>query len=62
MTDEERKKMMITADTINGELNRMCVTNDLSEFYNMYEHAKRNLYILGKIILDSKFRSESEDK
>ena len=40
MTENERKTMMILADTITGEINRMCVTNELSEFDTMYGHAK----------------------
>ena len=31
---------MNLADTIQGEINRMCVTQELSEFNTMYEHAK----------------------
>lgn len=41
MNEQERKVMMNLADTINGEINRMCVTKDLSEFDTMYGHAKK---------------------
>lgn len=55
MSEQERKMMMNLADTINGEINRMCVTNELSEFDTMYGHAKRNLDKLSKMIYDARF-------
>ena len=55
MTENERKTMMILADTIQGEINRMCVTNELSEFDTMYGHAKKNLEKLSKMIYDARF-------
>lgn len=61
MTENERKTMMILADTIQGEINRMCVTKELSEFDTMYGHAKRNLDKLSKMIYDAKFVSEREE-
>ena len=60
MTENERKTMMILADTITGEINRMCVTNELSEFDTMYGHAKINLDKLSKMIYDARFAAESE--
>ena len=62
MTENERKNMMILADTIQREINRMCVTKELAEFDAMYGFAKRNLDNLSKIIYDDRFRVESEDK
>lgn len=62
MTENERKSMMILADTIEGEINRMCVTDDLSEFDTMYGHAKKNLDKLSKMIYDARFVTESEDE
>ena len=62
MTENERKTMMILADTINGEINRMCVTKDLSEFDTMYEHAKKNLEKLSKMIYDTRFRAERREE
>ena len=58
MTENERKTMMILADTIEGEINRMCVTRELSEFDTMYGHAKKNLEKLSKMIYDARFRVE----
>ena len=58
MTESERKTMMILADTLEGEINRMCVTKELSEFDTMYGHAKKNLEKLSKMIYDARFRAE----
>lgn len=62
MTENERKTMMNLADTIEGEINRMCVTKELTEFDTMCAHAKRNLDKLSKMIYDNRFKAESEDK
>lgn len=61
MNENERKKMMILTDTIEGEINRMCVTKDFAEFNSMYGHVKRNLDKLSKMIYDARFKSESEE-
>lgn len=55
MTEQQRKEMMNLADTIQGEINRMCVTKELSEFDTMYGHAKKNFDKLSKMIYDARF-------
>jgi hypothetical protein len=62
MTENERKIMMGLADTIQGEINRMCVTKELSEFDTMYGHAKKNLEKLSKMIYDARFRAERRNR
>lgn len=62
MTENERKTMMILADTIQGEINRMCVTKELSEFDAMYGHAKKNLDKLSKMIYDARFGAERREE
>ena len=57
MTEQERKVMMNLADTIQGEINRMCVTKDLAEFDSMYGHAKKNIDKLSKMIYDARFKA-----
>lgn len=57
MTEQERKLMMNLADTMHGEINRMCVTQELSEFDTMYGHAKRNLDKLSKMIYEERFEA-----
>lgn len=61
MSEQERKMMMNLADTIKGEINRMCVTKELSEFDTMYGHAKRNLDKLSKMIYDARFMRGKQD-
>ena len=43
MTEQERKCMLNIADTLKGEINRMCVTKDLSELDRMHLYARVNL-------------------
>ena len=62
MSERERKTMLILADTLVGEINRMCVTKDLSEFDTMYGHAKKNLDKLSKMIYDGRFKKGEEVK
>ena len=54
MTEQEKTKLI--ACTLIGEINKMCVTKDLSEFDTMYGHAKKNLDKLSKMIYESRFK------
>ena len=54
MTENERKSMMILADTIQGEINRMCVTKDLAELDTMALHARENI----KKLQDMRYRAD----
>lgn len=58
MTENERKAIMILADTIQGGINKMCVTDNLSEFDLMCECSKKNLEMLSKMIYDARFSVE----
>ena len=58
MTENEQKEINILVDTIEGEINRMCVTKELSEFDIMYGHAKRNLDNLSKMIYERRFKDD----
>ena len=51
MNGTDRRIMMNLADTIKGEINRMCVTSDLAELDTMYQHATVNL----KKLLDMRY-------
>lgn len=55
MTEQENKEIMNLADTIKGEVNRMCVTNDLEELDSMMLHARNNIEKLGVMIYRAKF-------
>ena len=39
----QTKEELNLADTIKGEINRMCVTNDIAELDTMALHARRNI-------------------
>lgn len=60
MTENERNEMLFISDTIKGEINRMCVTDDLSEFDTMYGHAKKHLDKLSKMIYESRFKFSND--
>lgn len=60
MTENERKSMMVLADTIHGEINRMCVTNELSELDTMHQHAKANIDRLLDMIYKGRFIKAEE--
>lgn len=62
MTENERKTIMILADTIKGEVNRMCVTNELNELDSMYYHATINLDKLLNMIYEVKFKVERKEE
>ena len=62
MTEQIRNEIMNVADFIKGEINRMCVTNDLSEFDTMYGHAKKHLEKLSKMIYDARFRGGEKEE
>jgi hypothetical protein len=49
MTPQERQRLLNLADTIKGEINRMCVTDLLSELDTMAFHAQKNLEKLRSI-------------
>ena len=60
MTESERKTVMILADTIQGEINRMCVTNELSELDTMHQHARINVDRLLDMIYKGRFIKTEE--
>ena len=61
MNEQTRQTMMDLADTIKGEINRMCVTNDLCELDTMALHATNNIKKLQNMRF-ADFRAESEGK
>jgi len=62
MTEQERKKMLILAETIQGEINRMCVTKELSELDTMALHAIKNIEKLKIIRLADFERGETDER
>lgn len=60
MTELERKKMFNLTDTIQGEINRMCVTKDLAELDTMALHARINISKLRDMRFNADFRVEDK--
>ena len=61
MSREEHQKMMILADTIKGEINRMCVTDSLAEVDTMADHAIRNIEKLQNMRFADLVRERKEE-
>lgn len=61
MTEKERESIIALAEILQGEINRMCVTKDLTEFDSMSGYAKKNLEKLTEKIYFYKFKPESEE-
>lgn len=55
MNEKERKEILNLADTINGEINRMCVTKELSELDTMKQYAVINIEKLALMRYDADF-------
>lgn len=62
MTENERKEMMNLADTINGEINRMCVTKELAEFDSMCLNVRKNIEKLAWLIYKARFKEGEKDE
>ena len=54
MTEDEKIDFLV--NSIKEDINRMCVTNDLSEFDAMYGRAKQSLDMLSKMIYERRFK------
>ena len=62
MTERDRQIMMNLADTIKGEINRMCVTKDLAELDSMTLYARKNIEKLNKMRYEGDFKHIKENK
>lgn len=56
MTEKEKRTMRVIIVTLNGEINRMCNTNELLEFVSMSVYAKENLDRLANLIYEARFK------
>lgn len=54
MTEDEKLDFLVTI--IKRDINRMCETNDLSEFDAMRDRAKDSLEMLSKMIYERRFK------
>ena len=60
MTEQQRKEMYNLADMIQGEINRMCVTEDLTELDSMTLHARNNIIRLQELRYKTDFKREDD--
>ena len=61
MNRQEHQKMMNLVEMIRGEINRMCVTDDLAELDTMADHAIRNIEKLQNMRY-AEFRAERKEE
>ena len=54
MTEKECQKIYFLTDMLKGEINRMCVTDELKELESLYEFAQKNLLELKNFLLERK--------
>lgn len=52
----ENEKIDFLVNSIKGDINRMCATNELSEFDAMYGRSKHSLDMLSKMIHERRFK------
>lgn len=62
----QSKELLNLADTITGEINRMCVTHELAELDTMALHARKNIEKLKEMRYEEDFKhrgksAESEE-
>lgn len=58
----DNKSIILLADTIQGEINRMCVTNELNELDTMYSYVNTNLDNLLSMIYKYRFNTEKQEQ
>lgn len=62
MSEQDKRAMMTLADTIKGEINRMCVTDELSELDTMAFYATKNIEELKYRRYMVDFKAEGENR
>jgi len=58
MTEQQRKEMFNLTDMIQGEINRMCVTDDLAELDTMALYARNNITRLQNMRFNADFKDK----
>lgn len=58
MTEKECQKIYFLTDMLQGEINRMCVTDEFKELEVLYEFALKNLQELKDYLKERKFKNE----
>ena len=58
MTEQERKELNNEIDMLKGNINRMCVTDDISELSKMYQVAQKRIDKIHSMNLDRFIKEE----
>ena len=58
MTEQERKELNNEIDMLKGNINRMCVTDDISELSKMYQIAQKRIDKIHSMNLDRFIKGE----
>ncbi len=46
LSKQQKQELDVQLDMLNGNINRMCVTDDVDELNSMYGYAKKRLLII----------------
>lgn len=60
LTEDQLNKVRIEKDMLTGNINRMCVTDDIFEFVKMYYFAKRRIDLIFDLNF-KRFKNEEDN-
>lgn len=58
LTEQERRHIEFERDMLNGNINRMCVTDDIEELYKQADFAVRRIFKIENIAM-SRFTDQT---
>ena len=60
LTEQERRLIESECDMLKGNINRMCVTDDIEEFYKQADYAVHRILKIGNIA-KSRFTDQNKE-
>lgn len=60
LTEQERKEIEFIRDMLNGNINRMCVTDNIKEVYKQADFAVRRIFKIENIVM-SRFADQNKE-
>lgn len=60
LTEQERQRIENEFDMLKGNINRMCVTDDIKEFYRQADFAVRRIFKIENIAM-SRFADQAKE-
>ena len=60
LTEQERQRIENEFDMLKGNINRMCVTDDIKEFYRQADFAVRRIFKIENIAI-SRFADQAKE-